>query len=68
MRLLNTDNLELKEFRDDNVPQYAIISHTWDKEEVTFQNIEGTRAANTKRYKKVKSCCSVARTNGLEYV
>jgi Heterokaryon incompatibility protein (HET) len=68
MRLLNTDNLELKEFRDDDVPQYAIISHTWDEEEVTFQDMEGTRAANTKGYKKVKSCCSVARANGLEYV
>jgi ankyrin repeat protein len=68
MRLLNTDNFEVKEFRDDEVPRYAILSHTWDEEEVTFQDIEGTRAANKKGYEKVKSCCSVARANGLKYV
>jgi hypothetical protein len=68
MRLLNTDNFEVKEFRDDEVPRYAILSHTWDEEEVTFQDMEGTRAANKKGHKKVKSCCSVARANGLKYV
>ena len=67
MRLLNTDNLELKEFRDEEVPRYAILSHMWDEEEVTFQYMEGTRAAN-EGYEKIKSCCSVARDNGLKYV
>jgi hypothetical protein len=68
MRLLNTDTFEVKEIRDDEVPRYAILSHTWDEEEITFQDIEGTRAANKRGYKKVKSCCSVARANGFEYV
>jgi hypothetical protein len=71
MRLLNTDNFKVKEFRDDEVPRYAILSHTWDEEEVTFQNMlrrRWCRAANKKGYKKVKSCCSVARANGFKYV
>ncbi|XTI85143.1 hypothetical protein V2W45_1518389 [Cenococcum geophilum] len=61
MRLLNTDNFKVEEFRDDKVLRYAILLHTWDKE-------EGTRAANKKGYKKVKSCYSVARANGLKYI
>jgi len=68
MRLLNTDNFEVKEFRDDELPRYAILSHTWDEEEVTLQDMEGTRAANKKGHEKVKSCCSVARANGLKYI
>ncbi|KAI9772610.1 MAG: hypothetical protein M1839_002423 [Geoglossum umbratile] len=68
MRLLSTDNFEVKEFGDDEVPRYAILSHTWDEEEVTFQDMEGTRVANKKGHEKVKSCCSVARASGLKYV
>ncbi|THU97969.1 HET-domain-containing protein, partial [Dendrothele bispora CBS 962.96] len=33
MRLLNTKTLEVEEFPD-NTPIYAILSHTWEKEEV----------------------------------
>lgn len=68
MRLLNTGNFEVKLFGDNEVPPYAILSHTWDEEEVTLQDMEGTRAANKKGYQKVKSCCSVAAANRFEYV
>ncbi|KAI0143438.1 HET-domain-containing protein [Xylariaceae sp. FL1272] len=37
MRLINVKTLELKEFHDDP-PPYAILSHTWEKEEVTLQD------------------------------
>jgi hypothetical protein len=36
MRLLNVNSLELEEFIEDSVPKYAILSHTWATEEVTF--------------------------------
>ncbi|KAH7114708.1 hypothetical protein B0J13DRAFT_488008, partial [Dactylonectria estremocensis] len=68
MRLLNTRNFEVKEFRDDEVPRYAILSHTWDEEEVSLQDLEGTRAANKKGYQKVKSCCSRALADEFEYI
>ena len=73
MRLLNTKvsdtgNFEIKEFRDDEIPPYAILSHAWDEEEVTFQDMQGTRAPNKKGYEKVKRCCSVARASEFEYV
>jgi hypothetical protein len=36
MRLINTKDLRITEFFDDK-PQYAILSHTWGAEELTFQ-------------------------------
>ena len=37
MRLLNVNTLELKEFYDNNIPRYAILSHRWGDDEVTYQ-------------------------------
>ncbi|KAF5369580.1 hypothetical protein D9758_002483 [Tetrapyrgos nigripes] len=55
MRLLNTKTLKLKEFYAD-IPQYAILSHTWEKEEVIFQDIQNLRTAKLKAgYDKVWS-------------
>jgi hypothetical protein len=40
MRLIHTKTRQLKEFLgDDNVPPYAILSHTWGEEEVTYQDM-----------------------------
>ncbi|GAP85716.1 putative vegetative incompatibility protein HET-E-1 [Rosellinia necatrix] len=37
MRLINTATLELEDHLED-IPQYAILSHTWGDEEVTLQD------------------------------
>ncbi|KAI1319405.1 heterokaryon incompatibility protein-domain-containing protein [Xylariaceae sp. FL0255] len=37
MRLINTATLRLHEFLGDKVPEYAILSHTWEEGEVNFQ-------------------------------
>jgi hypothetical protein len=68
MRLLNTANFEIQEFRDDRIPRYAILSHTWDEVEITFQDMKGAAAAEKKGYEKVKNCCSVAKDRGHNYV
>ncbi|GKT40742.1 vegetative incompatibility protein HET-E-1 [Colletotrichum spaethianum] len=39
MRLINVDTLQLEEFFDDDIPEYATLSHTWGKEEVSFQDL-----------------------------
>ena len=47
------------------------LSHAWDKNEVTFQDIqdvEGTGAATKEGYKKVKNCCFLARADKYGYV
>ncbi|KAI1157011.1 HET-domain-containing protein [Nemania diffusa] len=51
------------------VGEYAILSHTWDEDEVTFQDMKGTdEVLHRKGYAKVKHCCFVARTSGFDYV
>lgn len=39
MRLLHTERFELIEVYGEQVPAYAILSHTWGKEEATLQDI-----------------------------
>ncbi|KAK5637138.1 hypothetical protein RRF57_012850 [Xylaria bambusicola] len=79
MRLVNTENLQIQEFRDDNIKKYVILSHTWGEEEVTFQDMKRTRVADkkdkekvtfqdTQGHKKVKNCCALAKHNGFKYV
>ncbi|KAG8162360.1 hypothetical protein KVR01_008125 [Diaporthe batatas] len=43
MRLLSTNTLEVVLINEDGVPPYAILSHTWDKDEVTLQEMQGIR-------------------------
>ncbi len=38
MRLLHVEHMTLVEFVED-IPQYAILSHTWDKGEITYDDI-----------------------------
>lgn len=49
MRLVSTKNLEVVSIREDEIPPYAILSHTWDKDEVTLQDMQafGTRLLST---------------------
>jgi Heterokaryon incompatibility protein (HET) len=40
MRLLKTDSLEFEEFSDpDTIPKYAILSHMWGGQEVSFREM-----------------------------
>ena len=39
MRLIKTTALQLEEFFHGNIPRYAILSHTWGNEEVTFHEM-----------------------------
>ncbi|KAG8668182.1 hypothetical protein FPOAC1_007559 [Fusarium poae] len=68
MRLINTKSIELQFFTDDDVPDYAILSHTWDQEEVLFQDIGLESAKAKKGYNKLRNCCRVAEQNGFDYI
>lgn len=79
MRLLNTTTLRLESFQDaTTTPAYAILSHTWGAEEITFQDLERlptlpkhslTRAhvLQSRGYYKVRKCCAQALEDGLKY-
>ena len=70
MRLINVKTLGLEEFLGDDVPRYAILSHTWGSEEVSFPwfNVNGPhRNHDFAGYKKVLQCCAQAERDGYRY-
>jgi hypothetical protein len=73
MRLLegNSDGeLSLtKDFVGDNLPEYAILSHTWgaDTEEVTFKDLVDGTGKDKVGYGKIRFCEEQARRDGLQY-
>ena len=38
-RSLDNNSIELTEFNDDNIPRYAILSHTWGDQEVKYDEL-----------------------------
>ena len=67
MHLLNTRSQRLEHFVDANIPIYAILSHTWDKTEITFQDIQAPVAAAA-GYEKIRNTCNFAYRRGFDYV
>ena len=68
MRLLNTDTIKLEDFPDEKAVPYAILSHTWGAEEVTFQDLSEPKSKNMAGYAKITGCCDQARLDGFNYV
>ncbi|KAI1803237.1 HET-domain-containing protein [Daldinia bambusicola] len=82
MRLLEahtakeTGTLKLVEKRPDELLRYAILSHTWEDDEITFDDIESgeagyasakTAAAHTS-LSKILGACTQAANDGYEYI
>ena len=67
MRLLNTASLKLYEFHDAEIPDYAILSHTWTKQEVSLQLLEDPQSKSLAGYTKIKRCCELALCEGWKY-
>jgi hypothetical protein len=71
MRLLNTFTYEVRTFVVD-VPHYAILSHTWGAEEVTYYDVvqeQGLEAVSWKQgYSKLMGLCKTAAQNGFKWV
>ena len=69
MRLLeynNDDGFSLTQFFDD-IPPYAILSHTWGLEEVTFKDMIKGNGPTKAGYNKIRFCGEQARRDGLAY-
>ncbi|KXX74926.1 Vegetative incompatibility protein HET-E-1 [Madurella mycetomatis] len=71
MRLLNTATLDIKEFMaDDDRPPYAILSHTWGEEEVSWAQWQSrlespTDVEETLGGAKIAACCRQAAADGF---
>ncbi|KAI1773390.1 heterokaryon incompatibility protein-domain-containing protein [Hypoxylon cercidicola] len=72
MRLLNSCSGEMRAFMSySDVPPYAILSHTWDDDEVSFQDWQAlpwTTIQKKKGFQKIEYCCQQAAKDGLEWV
>ncbi|XXG95313.1 arginyl-tRNA synthetase [Hypoxylon texense] len=67
MRLINCESLEFEEFVQD-VPAYAVLSHTWGKDEVTLSDMCSRHDISEQDgYRKIKDTCRVALELGLRY-
>ena len=51
----------------DNVPPYAILSHTWDTQEVSFEDLTDGTGKNKLGYDKIRFCGQQAKHDGLQY-
>jgi hypothetical protein len=70
MRLLKSDNeggFSFTTFKQRDVPPYAILSHTWDSEEVTFQDFTNPTGKRKAGYEKIRFCGEQARRDGLHF-
>ncbi|KAK4041429.1 heterokaryon incompatibility protein-domain-containing protein [Parachaetomium inaequale] len=71
MRLINVHTREIREFlSDSDIEPYAILSHTWAEEEVTFEDFQSlpkdTLTAK-KGYTKIDYCCLQAAADGYDW-
>jgi hypothetical protein len=72
MRLLKFDDqgeLRLTGNLQDDIPRYAILSHTWgdDKDEVDFDDLIHQSSKNKAGYAKIRFCGEQAKKDNLDY-
>ena len=69
MRLINTGTLVLEEYFGDQIPKYAILSHTWGDEEVTYQDWQDSHRRSAKKgFRKILTACLVAQRQLFEHL
>ncbi|XPS92519.1 hypothetical protein M3J09_001907 [Ascochyta lentis] len=68
-RLPDNDDFCLVERVGNNIPRYAILSHTWglDDNEVTFEDIAKDAGKSKLGYYKLKFCSQQAAKDGLDF-
>ena len=67
MWLINVLSRKLEYFVDERQQEYAILSHTWDKDEVTFQDVRSSEPHGKVSYQKIDYVCRQALEYGLRY-
>ena len=68
MRLINTTTMEMEEFIGDANHVYAILSHTWGEEEVSFHQYSTPTARLMAGYHKIEQSCVLASRSRLPYL
>jgi len=60
--------MELEEFFDDRIPPYAILSHRWEEDELSYQDLQAGRNKHGAGFTKVQKCCAKALTDKSEWL
>jgi len=73
MRLLRTEEscpgrYEVETYLDNDIPPYAILSHTWGDGELTFQDVEAGQGQAKPGFEKLQRCCAYAKANGFDHI
>ena len=71
MRLLDSQTLKFKTFDDDrSIPSYAILSHTWGNDEVSYQDLIASfdDAKKKEGFRKIEYCAREAYLEEIPYV
>ncbi|KAG8158230.1 hypothetical protein KVR01_011991 [Diaporthe batatas] len=70
MRLLDTETQELKSFSGKGELCYAILSHTWENDEILFDDMvtPGHQWKVKEGAKKVLGSCQLAKSQGYQYI
>ena len=69
MRLLHAKKLDLKTFEgDDDRPRYAILSHCWEVDEVTYPNLPDKAKSQAAGHRKIIEACRQAVAGELDWM
>lgn len=68
MRLINIHTLESHEFWGSQNPPYAILSHRWNDDEVSYKDFVKRRNTDGKGFQKVLQACKVASNYKVEWL
>lgn len=68
MHLIYTDTRSLKDFSTRKKPTYAILSHRWTNDEVTFSDISTGNLRRTSSLSKFQGTIRQTQRDGLKYV
>lgn len=68
MRLINAKTYDLEDFSLKAIPEYAILSHTWGDDEVTYHDMSSPDRSVRQGWYKVAQTCRIAQDHQLDYV
>ncbi|KAJ4993729.1 ankyrin repeat-containing protein [Stagonosporopsis vannaccii] len=67
MHLINVRTRLREEFTSNALPEYAILSHTWEEEEVSYSQYSMGDYRHMKGYYKIDMTCRTAERTGVPY-
>lgn len=70
MRLVDTHSLKLVEFTEDKTPygRYAVLSHRWSDDEVTFKEFRKGLNKDSIGHRKIVAACEYAKAQRHAYI